>query len=202
MTNPFLALAPDDFRQAVGGAIPRGYAWTVSPDTVQGQTWAGIGASLQALHARAGVLSEQESDPAITLELLADWERAYGLPDQCTPLNATIQQRQAALVGRIASQGGQSIAYYVIVAAALGFEITITEFHQFRVGMPVGKPLCGQPWIYAWRVNAPTATMQYFRVGKSAVGEPLRNWGNGELQCRLAQIAPAHTVLIFNYGSS
>jgi uncharacterized protein YmfQ (DUF2313 family) len=201
MTNPYLALTPDDFRQGAGNAIPRGYAWNVSIETVQGQVWAGIAASVQALHVRAGDLSERESDPGQAVELLADWERAYGLPDQCSPLNATIQQRQAALVARISSQGGQSIAYYVAVAAALGYTITITEFRQFRVSRSrVGDPLCGDPWRYTWRVNAPSVTMRYFRVGKSAVGEPLRFWGNGELQCRLGQIAPAHAVLQFAYG--
>jgi len=202
MTNPYLALTPDDFRQGVGGLIPRGYAWNVSPDTVQGQTWSGIGAAVHELHARAGILSEQESDPARTVELLADWERAYGLPDHCSPLNATIQQRQAALVARIASQGGQSIAYYVAVAAALGYAITITEFRPFRVSRSrVGDALLGVPWLHTWRVNAPTVTMRYFRVGHSTVGEPLRTWGNSELQCRLGQLAPAHTVLQFSYGS-
>jgi uncharacterized protein YmfQ (DUF2313 family) len=40
---------------------------------------------------------------------------------------------QAALVARIARQGGQSIACYVAVAPALGYTITITEFPRFRV---------------------------------------------------------------------
>jgi uncharacterized protein YmfQ (DUF2313 family) len=108
----------------------------------------------------------------------------------------------AALVARIASRGGQSIAYYVSVAAALGYAITIAEFRQFRVSRSrVGDSLLGGPWLHTWRVNAPSVTMQSFRVGKSAVGEPLRSWGNSELECRLAQFAPAHTVLQFSYGS-
>lgn len=168
---------------------------------MQGQVWAGIAASLQVLHARAGDLSERESNPAQTLGLLADWERAYGLPDNCTPLNATIQQRQAALVARIASQGGQSIAYYVNVAAALGYAITNTEFRQFRVGTSrVGRAWCGLAWLHTWLVNAPSVTMRSFRVSRSAVGEPLRTWGNSEMQCRLGRLAPAHTVLQFAYG--
>ena len=104
---------------------------------------------------------ERESDPAQTVELLEDWERAYGLPDHCTPLNATVQRRQAALVARIASQGAQSIAYYVSPAATLGYCITITEFQQLRAGSlssgltqgltrgsRVGDPLCGPVWRY------------------------------------------------------
>src|SRR3974390_410042 len=129
MTNPYLDLTPDDFHFSISRTIPRGYAWTVAPDSVQGQMWVGIAASVQALHARAGDLSERESDPAQTVELLADWESAYGLPNPCTPSDATIQQRQGAFVARVASQGEQSIAYYVSAASVLDCSIAITEFH-------------------------------------------------------------------------
>ena len=35
-----------------------------------------------------------ESDPRITLELLPDWERAWGLPDPCFRSAQTIAERQ------------------------------------------------------------------------------------------------------------
>jgi uncharacterized protein YmfQ (DUF2313 family) len=112
VANPYLGLTSDDLRQVR----------------------AGVAASIQVLHARACDLLVRESDPGQKVELLAAWERAYGLPDHCSPLNATIQDRQAALVARIASRGEQWIAHYVAVAAALGYTITITEFRQFGVG--------------------------------------------------------------------
>jgi hypothetical protein len=34
----------------------------------------------------------------------------------------------------------------------------------------------------------------------SAVGEALRTWGNDLLECKMNQIKPAHTILIFGYG--
>jgi uncharacterized protein YmfQ (DUF2313 family) len=116
-----LGLTVVDFQQGVSGAIPRRYA-----DTVQGQVRASIAA------AWAGDLSERESDPGQAVELLADWKRANGRPDHCSPLNATIRSSI-----RYWSRGSQaragSRAYYVAVAAALGYTITIIVLRRFRV---------------------------------------------------------------------
>ena len=38
-----------------------------------------------------------ESDPRSTLEMLNDWERAFGLPDSCTDAADTLAERQNAL---------------------------------------------------------------------------------------------------------
>lgn len=151
------------------------------------------------LHTRAGDLLERESDPGQTVELLADWERAYGLPDRCSPLNATIQQRRAALVARIASQGGQSVAYFVAFAATLGYAITITQFAPSRFGQPFGLPMNGVPWAHAWQVNAPSFTVEMFAFGRDAFGEPFAWWSNTLLQCELTRLAPAQTTLLFSY---
>ena len=61
-TNPYIGLAPDDFRR-VRSTRSRAAAWNVSLETVQGQVWAGIAISVQALQTRAGDLPECESDP-------------------------------------------------------------------------------------------------------------------------------------------
>jgi uncharacterized protein YmfQ (DUF2313 family) len=195
-------LAPEDFARALHALLPRGVAWPREPGTVQAQAVAGLADIVAALHGRAGDLSEIESDPARTVELLADWERAYGLPNPCVGEGQTIQERRDALLARIAGAGGQSRAYFIAVAAALGFTITITEFDAFVVGASaVGDPLHDEPWRFAWQVNAPEDTVRDFRVGASAVGDPLRGWGNAALECVLTALAPAHTKILFAYGA-
>jgi len=114
-----------------------------------------------------------------------------------------IEQRRRALLARITARGGQSIAYFREVAAALGYEVTVEEFRPFRFGAGrFGDPLCGEAWAFAWRVRAPETTAQAFRFGRSAFGEPLRAWGNAQLECVLTRIKPAHSVLLFAYGSA
>ncbi len=195
-------LGEPEFLTGMQSLLPRGAAWPRDPDARLTQLLSGLAATQARQHARTGDLSEHESDPALALEMLPDWERAYGLPDPCTPLNATIQQRRAALLARIAARGGQSVAYFTEVAAALGYTITVEEFRPFRFGRGrFGTPLYGVDWAFAWRVRAPEATVTPFRFGRSAFGEPLRVWGNEQLECVLTRLKPAHTVLIFAYGA-
>ncbi|MES6459323.1 putative phage tail protein, partial [Cutibacterium acnes] len=85
------------------------------------------------------------------------------------------------------------------VARALGYVVTIEEFRPFRVGSRVGGRLYDEPWHHAWQITAPNTHMTYFRAGQSRVGERLRAWGNQALECRINQLKPAHTVVIFAY---
>ena len=61
---------------------------------------------------RAADLLEIESDPRTTVELLPDWERAWGLPDPCFPNATSIAERQNMLVLVMTLLGGQSRAFY------------------------------------------------------------------------------------------
>jgi uncharacterized protein YmfQ (DUF2313 family) len=195
---------PDDitlFGEAVINAFPFGQAWPTNADATLAELAYSLGHATWRIDRRADDLTEIEADPAQTVEMLPDWERNYGLPDPCTPLGATIQQRQAALLFKLRAQGGQSAAYFVAVAAAIGVPITIETFTPFVAGSRAGTPLYGPEYAFVWRVHAPATQIIYFRAGRSAAGEPLRAFGNAELECRLHAIAPAHTILQFAYGS-
>lgn len=138
--------------------------------------------------------------PASTYNLLPEWEETLGLPDPCAGEQPTIEQRRAQVVARLVDVGGQSVSYFIALAATLGYAITITEFSPFRFGMSFGLPLCGDDWAHAWLVNAPDFTVRYFQFGVSSMGEPFASWGNTVLQCEFERLKPAHTVLNFNYS--
>lgn len=198
--NPFAGATTEDFQAQLAALQPPGGAWMLQP--IQAGLNAGIADGFAWLRARTSAWTEQELDPAQTLEALDLWEADYGLPDPCTPLNPTIAQRQAALMAKVVAQGGQSPPYMIAVAAALGYAITITTFTCEAVGVSfVGLDYVAVPqWRFAWQVNCPTITVRYFETGISMVGEPLWTISAADLQCRLAQIAPAHTVLLYNFG--
>lgn len=196
--TPFMTA--QDFLHAAQDLMPWGAIWPRDTGAFQARVLAGIADDMARVHARAADLSERESNPELTTELLADWERAYGLPDTCTAPLSTVQQRRLALLFRIAERGGQSPGYYVSVALRMGYVITIEEPKPVRIGDPIGGPMYGEEWAYAWIVHASPTHVFFARIGESQVGDPLRAWSNAELECRLRQIAPAHTVLIFDYS--
>jgi uncharacterized protein YmfQ (DUF2313 family) len=143
-----------------------------------------------------------EANPADTNELLVDWERVAGLPDKCAGvLEETLQGRRNALLTKLSSTGGQSAAYFIELAASLGYTVTIEQFRPFRVGMSrAGDSLTNGAWVFTWLIRAPEVTVTSFRVGRSAVGERLRTWGNDTLECKINQLKPAHTIALFAYG--
>jgi uncharacterized protein YmfQ (DUF2313 family) len=156
---------------------------------------------LARVDSRAGVMP-LEANPSTSAELLPDWERVAGLPDKCSgALEQTLQGRRNALLAKLTSTGGQSAAYFIEIAAVLGYTVTIETFRPFRVGRSrVGDLLTNGPWAFTWLARAPEVSVTSFRVGQSAVGERLRTWGNDTLECKLNQLKPAHTIAIFAYG--
>jgi uncharacterized protein YmfQ (DUF2313 family) len=183
--NPLAYATAAEFAAAMQARVPPGVALA---GVNAADLLAGCAAAFADLHAQAAVLSEVETVPSTTDILLPNWEMDYGLPDCCTPLGASIQERRNALLAKIAQVGGQSEAYFIAVAAALGWTITITR---------------GAIGSWEWTINvAETITPIYFRAGVSAAGDRLVDWAdNTQLECVMNQIAPPHTTLNFVYGS-
>ena len=189
-----------DYASALLALGYRGRAWPIEPDSVRYKVVFGLVQSYVRSGARAVNLI-REASPASTLELLPEWEATLGLPDPCTVANPSTAQRQAAVLAKFVGAGGQSVPYFVSVAAALGYTITVKEFTPFRLGFSrFGDPLLGPGWENVWQVNAPQISVKYFRLGIGVFGDPFWSIDNTELECRLRTIKPAHTILNFVYS--
>lgn len=197
-----MAMTADQYAEQLLTLLPQGRAWPREGDSNLRKLMAGIGDELSRIGRRAEELLH-EAIPTTTIQMLEDWERAAGLPDLCVLGDQTLQERRNALLARLVTSGGQSREFFISLGAYLGYTITITEFLPFRVGRSsVGDHICDESWRHIWRVNGPDVTIIEFRVSLSAVGEPLRKWGNELLECVFNRIKPAHTVLMFGYGAT
>lgn len=190
----------EDYARSLKQLLPPGPAWQYD----EAETLAGImlalAATYNALHDRSCDLL-REMIPDTTAEMLTDWERVAGLPDDCAPVSGTLEQRRNALVTHLRLLGGQSPQYYISLAASLGFAIEVYEYQPFQAGLSVaGNPITNDQWTFVWRVKALTQTVFAFKAGLGRAGEPLRDWGNNQLECVLNKWKPAHTFIIFDYG--
>jgi uncharacterized protein YmfQ (DUF2313 family) len=181
--------------------LPRGKIWSVSSGSNLEKLLQAMGDELVRIDGRASRDLLSELDPRETNELLSDWERICGLPDPCLGTAGTLEDRRNNIVTKLASRGGQSPAYFIAVAAAVGFVITITEFRQFRAGISKsGDALTNGPWAFAWQVNTATDTLTArFRAGRSRAGDPLSSSRAEALECVITRLKPAHTTVLFNY---
>ena len=188
-----------DFLRALQALMPRGRLWPRDPEAIQTMALAGLAPTVALNTARANQLLV-DAFPATTYALLPEWEETLGLPDSCSGAAPTTAQRRNAVLSKFIGGGGQSAAYYIQYAAALGFTVTISNFTPFRLGQQrMGDPLGSADWAHTWAINSPLNTLVPFRMGDSTMGDPLESWSNTALQCALAKIAPAHSVLQFRY---
>lgn len=191
--------ALDDYLTMLKKLLPRGAAWQFGTGSKFSDLLTAFADELVRVHKRAVDLVK-ECDPRYTSELLAEWEKVAGLPDPCTGALETQAERRDAIVARLGEQGGQSRQFFIDLAAALGYTVTIDEFNPFVAGDNAGDAVAGDAWQFAWQVNAPETTIEYFTAGSNA-GEPLATWGNTELECAIERAKPAHTNVIFAYGA-
>ena len=141
-------------------------------------------------------------DPFAHQEWLEDYERVYGLPDECAPAGAPLDVRLRQLAIAARERRGISRAYYYWLAAVLGYDIAIEEYRPFVSGSLCGTPLYGEDWQYAWIVRARDVGVRRFVAGRSCAGEPLQAWGNELFECVFRRLAPAHTLVHFAYGDA
>lgn len=192
----------EQYREHLKALLPPGQAFSRDAGTNLDSLLEGMAAELARLDGRGESLIT-EANPRTTLEMLPDWERVAGLPDNCaSALEATLQGRRNALISKLSASGGQSPAYFIEIAAALGYQITIEEFRPFRAGLSsAGGSLTNGDWVHTWRVRAPATTTIPFRAGLSGAGEPLAAFGADSLECKINQLKPAHTQALFAYGA-
>ena len=124
-----------DYGDAFLTLLPQGQAWPKAEGTTLNLTCRGLAEYWGTVDSRAADLLEIESDPRYTFELMPDWERNWGLPDPCYEAPQTFGERRMALLMRMTMQGAQSRAFFIGVAATIGYTITITEYRTFVVGI-------------------------------------------------------------------
>jgi uncharacterized protein YmfQ (DUF2313 family) len=135
----------EDYAQALLTLLPRGQAWPRHPFSTLVLAITGLAEYWGFVDSRAADLLERESDPRLTVELLPDWERNWGLPDPCIDNPATdLDSRHQALVEKMTLLGAQSREFFINLAAKHGYTITITEYRPFVCGLD----RCGDNRVY------------------------------------------------------
>ena len=85
----------NDFIEMVWDLYPKGAAaWVREPGVID-ELNASISSELVIVDSRTSKLIN-EADPRTVSEMLGDWERNYGLPDECTPIGSTVERAETA----------------------------------------------------------------------------------------------------------
>ena len=190
----------DQFGQVALDLLPRGAAWPRDDGDLV-KYFRAVGQVAWRGHQRSCDLLG-ESFPPSASEMLSDWERVLGLPDPC--IGGAVQglaERRDWVVSRLTAINGQTPAFYIQLAASLGFRISIAEPTPFRAGQScAGDPVYGIEWSTVWFVTVLSTAQWFFDAGGSAAGDPVDTRPTGVIECLFARLKPAHTTIKFNYG--
>lgn len=138
-----------------------------------------------------------ESDPRTALQLIPAWER---LLDNSI-YNDTVTRR-AGLQAKLNEVGGQDAAYFIDLAATLGFVVTITEFQPTNIMADVQMPMFTPDWYFVWQVNVNAGWNYAYAQADimATVTDAFARWNhNQDFEALLREDAPAHTQLLFAY---
>ena len=174
---------PARYRDLLRKLLPPGRLWEAAPGSDLYKLLHAFGDEFSRLDGRIRALLE-ERDPRTTTEMITDWERFLGLPGNCGSLSGTLAQRRLDAHSRLLSVGGQSEAYFISLAAALGITTTISY-----------------PAPFTWAVdNAGVIGITLFRAGRQRAGDRLRGWNmSGNLVCLFDEKKPKHTIVLYYF---
>lgn len=179
-----MGLSAESYARHLRQLLPQGRLWYLDEGSALRQWLLGLADELARVDQRVLDLL-RESDPRQAVELLAEWERVYGLSG-----TGTTAQRQAALAAAVGAKGGQTPAYFELLALAAGYTATVyegfIETPVARIGARIGDRLYGPAWAVAWRVEVVDT------ASPPAVS-------HAELEVIIRKAAPAHTVVYFEY---
>jgi uncharacterized protein YmfQ (DUF2313 family) len=184
-----VGLTAEKYSRMLKQILPPGALWLLEADRVLARLLLALGDELTRASERAAALVE-EADPRTATETLDEWERLLGLPDSAiSVIPATAAERRLAITQKLISQGGQRAAYYVALAAACGYTVTVEDGFSSdvtRAGTAVaGDFLEGLGNAFTWNVvvEAPSGTAL----------------SHAELEAVLNRAKPAHTTITFEY---
>ncbi len=163
---PKAIYTPESWARLLVKLLPKGAIWKHHV-FFQGGVWVGstLGVLLSVFGSEIArvyglyITLIKEAVPGLSDDLLAEWESVAGLPDACTPLSQTEDERRAAVHQHITQGKGninmaelnQSEQFWIDYAANLGYTIDIGyQADYFRVGDRVGERLGDTESLYTW----------------------------------------------------
>jgi uncharacterized protein YmfQ (DUF2313 family) len=190
-----------DYLSQLRQLMPPGPAWDPELYPLPEMVAQAAAAEMARVDARAADLLS-EMFPGTIRELLSDWERVMGLPDECLGPLSSAGERVNEVVRRFAEVGRQDRAYFEEIAHRLGYpDAWIEEMRAPRFGAArFGRSRFGSwdaqfLWILHLGARLPGGT----RFGIARFGDRFGANRNDFVECIVRRYAPAHTIVFFDY---
>jgi len=145
-----------------------------------------------------------EYDISKTVNLLEQWERALGIPDECFNTNGkSIDLRRKYAIAKLALMNIQTRKDFIDLAAYFGYNITI-ENGDIYSGFPLKLPilLTSSKKVARYTMIITFVDIDKFNVFPLTLPFQLGGDETSFLRCLFQKLKPAHIRLLFRYRNS
>lgn len=183
--------------------LPPGWVWPTDPASVMGRVLLPLAHGTARIEAEAERLQREAVGPREAVDLLADYERVLaGAIDGVDTASLSAADRQAVAHQRWIARGGQSPAYFIQLAAALGTEITITEQVATQCGLAeCGEEITPDTEAFVWIVNLSNSRLIEAECDATECGDALGDIALSICEPVIRAHKPAHTEVVFSYAA-
>jgi hypothetical protein len=193
--------APDDTSQQMADSLPVGRAW--ASKNIDDSNTRKLINSLSVAHnltQQQVELLDDEFRINQTFDLLEDWERSVGIPDECLAASETIEQRRQAVIDRLRKMPIVTLEEVENYVNALfpGLNITLipgVEYFTFEYDFEISfLGDVSEKFILVVKVPVGGETFEYdFEL--PFIGGP----DTTRLRCLLEKIVPANVYVITEF---
>jgi uncharacterized protein YmfQ (DUF2313 family) len=146
-----MARSTTDYLRLLQSLLPKGKIWNREEGSTLTQYLTALADEFSRLDGRTVDLL-LERNVSTTSELVTEHETDFGITDDGS---STLSERQDLLLSRLLAIGQQDVNYFIEIAAAINYLITIDEFMPFWSGVGVSGDACGdQTNVFYWKVNS------------------------------------------------
>lgn len=182
--------------------LPPGWLWRRDRDSVIAALLTPLAGGIADVEQMAEDML-REIDPRLAGVCLTDFERVLG-PDPCGRDTSTMSLADRRMLAhqRWTARGGASRAYFIGLAAKRGVAITISENRVTYAGeMVAGDEIIEPPEQFIWIVHLALTEETLFEADEGQAGDRLYDLIISDIDCDIRRLKPAHTEVVFRYGS-
>jgi len=129
-----MARSVEEYKDLLKSLLPRGKFWEGSENRDLIKLLRGLSASLSRIEGRSEDLIKECFYSSIN-ELISEEEEELGIPEEGFSLPDTIEERRSLIQAKKLAVGQQDKGYFIEIASALGWTITVTEYPKFLAGL-------------------------------------------------------------------